>query len=67
MNPPAFPTDATATLTLQGPALDDTAGANLVDSLLVLPKSSSLADLSTDQLRLALGLRPDELLAGEDD
>jgi SNF2 family DNA or RNA helicase len=34
---------------------------------LVLPKSSSLADLSTDQLRLALGLRPDELLAGDDD
>ena len=24
-------------------------------------------DLSTDQLRIALGLRPDELLAGEDD
>jgi hypothetical protein len=34
---------------------------------LVLPKSSSLADLSSDQLRLALGLRPDELLAGDDD
>ncbi len=34
---------------------------------LVLPKSSSLSDLSTDQLRIALGLRPDELLAGEDD
>jgi hypothetical protein len=33
----------------------------------VLPKSSSLSDLSTDQLRIALGLRPDELLAGEDD
>jgi SNF2-related domain/SNF2 Helicase protein/Helicase conserved C-terminal domain len=30
---------------------------------LVLPKSSSIADLNTDQLRLALGLRPDELLA----
>ena len=29
---------------------------------LVLPKSSSIADLDTDQLRLALGLRPDELL-----
>jgi hypothetical protein len=29
---------------------------------LVLPKSSSLADLDADQLRLALGLRPDELL-----
>ena len=34
---------------------------------LVLPKSSSLADLSTDQLRIALGLRPDELLAGDDE
>ncbi|MFN0091994.1 MAG: DEAD/DEAH box helicase [Acidimicrobiales bacterium] len=34
---------------------------------LVLPRSSSLADLNTDQLRLALGLRPDELLAGDDD
>ncbi len=34
---------------------------------LVLPKSSSLSDLSTEQLRIALGLRPDELLAGEDD
>ncbi len=33
---------------------------------LVLPKSSSLADLSTDQLRLALGLRSEELLAGDD-
>ena len=31
---------------------------------LVLPKSSSLADLDTDQLRLALGLRPDELIDG---
>ena len=29
----------------------------------VLPSSSSLADLNTDQLRIALGLRPDELLA----
>jgi SNF2 family DNA or RNA helicase len=29
---------------------------------LVLPKSSSLADLSPDQLRVALGLRPDTLL-----
>ncbi len=29
---------------------------------LVLPKSSSLADLDPDQLRLALGLRPDALL-----
>ncbi len=28
----------------------------------VLAKSSSIADLNTDQLRLALGLRPDELL-----
>ncbi len=33
---------------------------------LVLPKSSSIADLSTDQLRLALGLRPDELLPEDD-
>ena len=32
---------------------------------LILPRSSSLADLSTSQLRLALGLRPDELLAEE--
>jgi SNF2 family DNA or RNA helicase len=32
---------------------------------LVLPKSSSLADLDTDQLRVALGLRPDELLTEE--
>jgi superfamily II DNA or RNA helicase len=30
---------------------------------LVLPKSSSLADLDADQLRAALGLRPDTLLA----
>ena len=29
---------------------------------LVLPKSSSLADLDGDQLRLALGIRPDALL-----
>ena len=29
---------------------------------LVLPKSSSLADLDADQLRVALGLRPDTLL-----
>ena len=28
---------------------------------------SSLADLSPSQLRIALGLRPDELLAGDDD
>ena len=33
---------------------------------LVLPRSSSLADLNTDQIRLALGLRPEELLAGDD-
>ena len=33
---------------------------------LVLPKSSSLADLDTDQLRVALGLRPDELLREDD-
>jgi SNF2 family DNA or RNA helicase len=32
---------------------------------LVLPRSSSLSDLSTDQLRIALGLRGDELLTGE--
>jgi hypothetical protein len=32
---------------------------------LILPQSSSLADLSTAQLRIALGLRPDELLAEE--
>ena len=32
---------------------------------LVLPRSSSMADLTSDQLRLALGLRPDELLAEE--
>jgi SNF2 family DNA or RNA helicase len=33
---------------------------------LVLPRSSSIADLNTDQLRLALGLRPDALLAEDD-
>ena len=33
---------------------------------LVLPKSSSLSDLNTDQLRIALGLRPHELLAEDD-
>ncbi len=33
---------------------------------LVLPKSSSLADLDTAQLRLALGLRPETLLTEED-
>jgi len=32
---------------------------------MVLPKSSSLADLDTDQLRMALGLRPDEVLMGD--
>ena len=32
----------------------------------VLPKSSSMADLDADQLRRALGLRPDELLTEED-
>jgi hypothetical protein len=32
----------------------------------VLPRSSSLADLNTDQIRLALGLRPEELLAEDD-
>ena len=30
---------------------------------LVLPKSSSLADLDHDQLRAALGIRPDAVLA----
>ena len=30
---------------------------------LVLPKSSSLADLDTEQLRMALGIRPDTVLA----
>jgi len=33
---------------------------------LVLPAASSLADLSADQLRVALGLRPDQLVADED-
>jgi SNF2 family DNA or RNA helicase len=33
---------------------------------LVLPKSSSLADLDPDQLRSALGLRTDQLLAEDD-
>ncbi|CAB4862962.1 unannotated protein [freshwater metagenome] len=33
---------------------------------LVLPRSSSLADLNTEQLRLALGLRPEQLLAEDD-
>ncbi|HRB04644.1 MAG TPA: DEAD/DEAH box helicase, partial [Ilumatobacteraceae bacterium] len=33
---------------------------------LVLPKGSSMADLDTDQLRLAFGLRPDELLTEDD-
>ena len=32
---------------------------------LVLPKSSSLADLDPNQLRVALGLRPDELLTAD--
>ncbi|HET9609080.1 MAG TPA: DEAD/DEAH box helicase [Acidimicrobiales bacterium] len=32
---------------------------------LVLPKSSSLADLDADQLRVALGIRPDALLTEE--
>jgi len=34
---------------------------------LVLPKSSSMADLDADQLRVALGLRTDELLTEEDE
>ena len=34
---------------------------------LVLPKSSSLADLDAEQLRVALGLRTDALLTEEDD
>jgi hypothetical protein len=34
---------------------------------LVLPKSSSLADLDPDQLRVALGLRPDMVLTAESD
>jgi len=33
---------------------------------LVLPKSSSMADLDPEQLRAALGLRPDSLLTEED-
>jgi SNF2 family DNA or RNA helicase len=33
---------------------------------LILPKSSSIADLTTDQLSRAFGLRPDELLTDED-
>jgi SNF2 family DNA or RNA helicase len=33
---------------------------------LVLPRSSSLADLEPDQLRSALGLREDTLLTDED-
>jgi SNF2 family DNA or RNA helicase len=33
---------------------------------LVLPKSSSLSDLSASQLRIALGLRPETLLTEED-
>jgi SNF2 family DNA or RNA helicase len=32
----------------------------------VLSRSSSLADLNTEQLRIALGLRPDELLAEDE-
>src|SRR5207342_44064 len=32
---------------------------------IVLPSSSSLADLNTDQLRLALGLRTEELLTDD--
>ena len=34
---------------------------------LVLPKSSSLADLDREQLKVAFGLRPDELLTEEPD
>jgi hypothetical protein len=34
---------------------------------LVLPKSSSLADLDATQLQAVLGLRPDQLLTAEDD
>jgi len=33
---------------------------------LVLPASSSLGDLSAEQLRVALGLRPEQLVADED-
>ena len=32
----------------------------------VLAKSSSIADLNTEQLCIALGLRPDELLEEDD-
>jgi hypothetical protein len=34
---------------------------------MVLPASSSISDLTTDQLRVALGLRQDELLAEDDE
>ena len=34
---------------------------------LVLPRASSIADLDGDQLRIALGLRPDELLTGDEE
>ena len=34
---------------------------------LVLPKSSSLGDLDSNQLQTALGLRTDELLSDTDD
>ena len=34
---------------------------------LVLPKSSSLSDLDANQLKIALGLRPDTLLTDEDE
>jgi SNF2 family DNA or RNA helicase len=33
---------------------------------LVLPKSSSISDLTTEQLRIALGLRPDELITEDE-
>jgi hypothetical protein len=33
---------------------------------IVLPKSSSIADLNAEQLRVAFGLREDELLTGDD-
>jgi hypothetical protein len=33
---------------------------------LVLPRSSSLSDLNTEQLRVALGLRPDVLLTEDE-
>jgi SNF2 family DNA or RNA helicase len=32
---------------------------------MVMPKSSSLADLDADQLRVALGIRPDQILTEE--